>query len=193
MHERIQLEVSTLAADVRGKFATSDLDKASALEKKLVELSELVPCELSSLSNPASCICALIVCSGCQLVAGRALTFCSGMRHHNNKVWKPTSGDRDNKSSVAESILHSLDSFCWEWAACGARDDDDVTFGDLYVFFRKCPILAFKRTHSTSGKGAAERPATKKGDARGSSRGRFRALQMGSQRRSFSSCCTISS
>ena len=79
--------------------------------------------------------------------------------------------ERDNKSSVAEIHFHSLDSFVWEWAASGAGEDGDVHLGDPYVFFRKCPIGAFKRTHSTSGKGAAERSAARNVNAKGKFKG----------------------
>ena len=60
----------------------------------------------------------------------------------------------------------------WKWVASGAEDDDDVNLGGFYVFFCKCAILAFKRTHSTSGKGAAERSAARKGGAKGKFKGK---------------------
>ena len=94
------------------------------------------------------------------------------MHQNNNKVWKPTSGNRDNKISMTEILFHSLDSFVWEWVASGAEHDDGVNFGDLYVLFCKCPTLAFKRTHSTSGMGAAERSAARKGGAKGKFKGK---------------------
>ena len=93
--------------------------------------------------------------------------LCKEVSQYSSKVWKPTSPEGDKKSSVAEILFHCLDSFVLEWVASGAQHDDDVIFGDLEVFFRKCPILAFKRTHSTSGKGAAERSAASRHNAKG--------------------------
>ena len=71
------------------------------------------------------------------------------MRTHENTVWKPTSGVGDNKGSTAQITFHSLDSLVWEFVT--EYNILDVTFADLYLFFCKCPILAYKRTHSTSG------------------------------------------
>ncbi len=87
------------------------------------------------------------------------------MRTHENTVWKPTSGAGDNKSSTVQITFHSLDSLVWEFVT--EYYIEDVTFADLYFFFCKCQILAYKCTHSTSGKGSSARRGEKYHNAKG--------------------------
>ena len=79
------------------------------------------------------------------------------MRHVGSDAWKPTLGDEDNKSSRARITFHSLDNLVWEFELTSCLSQDDVTFADLYLFYVRCPILAYKRTHSTIGNESKQR------------------------------------
>ena len=111
---------------------------------------------------------------------------CDDIRQYNSKLWKPTSGETNDKSSVAEFVFHGLNSLLWEWVSSGAEHDDDVNFEDLSMFFCLCPIWpssAPPRRHAwLLQRGRRQGRAA----PRGSCRGRSRGLRLGSQRRSSS-------
>ena len=89
---------------------------------------------------------------------GKRSNFCAKMRQYRNRVWNPECDAADNKSEVIEVIFHTLDSFVWEFVTCDYQSDDTpVNVADLYFLFCRCPILASKRAHSTSGAGSASR------------------------------------
>ena len=89
---------------------------------------------------------------------GMRSKFCAKMRQYTNRVWKPQSDAVDNKSEVTKVIFHTLDSFVWEFVTGEYQSDDTpVNVADLYLCFCRCPILASKRAHSTSGAAAASR------------------------------------
>ena len=79
--------------------------------------------------------------------------FIEFMRQHPNRIWKPIPGSTNSYANVI--TWHSLESLVWNYVTSPAPED--ITFADLYLFFCRCPLLTCKRTHSTAGKGAAER------------------------------------
>ncbi len=79
--------------------------------------------------------------------------FIEFMRQHPNRIWKPIPGSTKSYADVI--TWHSLESLVWNYVTSPAPED--ITFADLYLFFCRCPLLTVKRTHSTAGKGAAER------------------------------------
>lgn len=95
--------------------------------------------------------------------------FITSMRPHANNVWQPTS-PAGFKSNTALIVFHSLDSLVWDFIQ--RTDIDDVTFADLYHFFCRCPLLAYKRTHSTSGKGSAASAAEISQNTKGKNKGK---------------------
>ena len=90
--------------------------------------------------------------------------FIQYMSPHANTVWKPTDAS-GRKSATARITFHSLDSLLWEFV--GSDDIEGITFADLYLFYCRCPVLAFKRTHSTGGKPSLSRRAASKGKGKG--------------------------
>ena len=97
--------------------------------------------------------------------------FIREMRQVENTVWKPTSHDEDNKSETADIIYHSLDSLVWCLLTTedGGWDLGDITFADVYLFFCRSHLLAYKRTHSTTGECSRLGKAGRKG--KGSAKG----------------------
>ena len=90
--------------------------------------------------------------------------FIQYMSPHATTVWKPTDAS-GRKSATARITFHSLDSLLWEFV--GSDDIEGITFADRYLFYSRCPVLAFKRTHSTGGKPSLSRRAASKGKGKG--------------------------
>ena len=94
------------------------------------------------------------------------LKFIQKMRQCEKTVWKPTSDGDDNRSRTNEITFHSLDSLVWSLLTdtSGSVDDlGDTTFADVYLFFCRCPLLAYKRHHSTPGRVSREKSQRQKG------------------------------
>jgi hypothetical protein len=65
----------------------------------------------------------------------------------------------ENTSRKLEMTFHSLDSFVWEYLNSGmnTKTPQPVNLADIYYLFCKCPLLAKRRQHSSSGKDSKER------------------------------------
>ena len=73
--------------------------------------------------------------------------FFQEMWGYPNTVWQPAD---EYTSEMWQITFHSLDSLVWE-VVRRSYASHDITFGDLYLFFCRCEILARARTHSTPG------------------------------------------
>ena len=75
--------------------------------------------------------------------------YIQNMRWYENSVWKPTM-ESDYWGAVSRMISwHTLESLVWELAQL---DDPRIRFGEVYLYFNKSRIMAYKRQYPTSGK-----------------------------------------
>ena len=86
------------------------------------------------------------------------------LRQHGNNIWTPLSDAEDNNSARVSITFHSLDTLVWEFITSEtAMRKDHFNFADIYRCFTRCPLLAFKRAHSTSGAPSQRRRKEKQG------------------------------
>ena len=89
---------------------------------------------------------------------GYVNTYISNMRSTPNTVWQPTEESDCWEAQSRMITWHTLDSLVWELAL---KELPEIHFGEVYLFFNTCKILAYKRLHSTQSEGAKKKHAEK--------------------------------
>ena len=90
--------------------------------------------------------------------------FLEKMKDVSNTVWRPvrsTTWMPLGRMKVPQNIVswHTLDSLVWAWAHCD--DAPACSFGDLYLFYTRSTLLAYKRRHGKRSSKAKDKGKSK--------------------------------